>query len=124
MTTGSDSPSSRKEREPGDSLEEGAEGCGGLVYLGVAVLNLLAIWDGLSAWLGWSSFFAKAFLLIPSMVVAAIPIAGTVCGIVSAIKVWGWSIPKTLLVFGSPLLVILFWLLVFVLSMLREGRKQ
>src|SRR5688572_24982236 len=71
---------------------------GYLIYLGVGVVQLFAIMDGLEHWLGLPGFIAG----IGGLFLAYIPIVGTIVGFIGAIDVWGWEWwQAALLFFGS-----------------------
>lgn len=78
---------------------------GFLIYLGVGVVQLFAVMDGLEHWLGLPGFIAG----ILGLFLAYFPIVGTIMGFIGAIDVWGWEWwQAALLFFGSFILFAVF----------------
>jgi hypothetical protein len=61
----------------------------------MGLVQLVAIVAGVQVWLGWHWFPAA----IAALLVTYIPIAGTVLGILGAVKGWGWGYLPAILFF-------------------------
>ena len=59
---------------------------GYLIFLGVGLIQLFAIMDGLQAWLGLPSVLA----FIVALLTTYFPLVGQALGVYGAIVVWGW----------------------------------
>jgi hypothetical protein len=72
----------------------------------MGLLCLVAIADGLTLWTGIPFFIS--FVL--AIILAYIPVIGTVIGIYGAMQAWEWSFLASLALFGFPyiLFIILF----------------
>lgn len=64
-------------------------------YLLMAVLQVVATWQGLEV----SSGLPRTFALVGAGIVGAVPILGSITGMWGAMAAWGWSFPASLLVF-------------------------
>ena len=64
-------------------------------YLLMAVLQVVAVWQGLE----YSSGLPRALALVGAGAVGAIPIIGSIAGIWGAMAAWGWSFLPSLLIF-------------------------
>lgn len=73
----------------------------GLLYLAVTIMQFLAIVGGLDVWLGLPLFLA----IILALIVAWIPLVGTVLGIAGAMTAWGWEWYWALLLMFFPMVV-------------------
>ena len=69
-----------------------------LVYLAIGLVQLLAIIKGIQLWTG-ASWVLAAFL---SLLVAYIPIVGTIAGIKGATDTWGWDVWPAIAFFCWP----------------------
>ena len=67
-----------------------------LIYLFMGFVQLAAMMKGFSV------VFGKVLGFIISLFLSQIPIVGPVFGIVGAMKGWGWSFLKSILVFVIP----------------------
>ncbi len=74
-------------RKIGDMLAGATGGIGGVLFFCLGVVQLLALIAGMEAWLGLH-WLLSGILLFP---IAYIPIFGTVCAIMGAVKGWGWT---------------------------------
>ena len=64
-------------------------------YLLMAVLQVVAVWQGLE----YSSGLPRALALVGAGIVGAVPILGSIAGIWGAMAAWGWSFLPSLLIF-------------------------
>ena len=64
-------------------------------YLLMAVLQVVAVWQGLE----YANGLPRALALVGGGAVGAIPILGSIAGIWGAMAAWGWSFLPSLLVF-------------------------
>ena len=69
-----------------------------IVYLGMGLLQLVAILRGIEDWWGWPWWLA----IFVAMPVAYIPVLGTIVGIMGAIKSFEWSPLLAILLFCWP----------------------
>lgn len=70
----------------------------------MGAVQLFATWDFLTGYWGWPSFFAG----IAGFILAGIPLVGSVCGFIGALKVWHWEWWQAgLLFFWWPALALL-----------------
>lgn len=83
----------------------------GLLYLGYFILGifqLAAIMAGLEDWIGLHWLIA-----IPlAMIIAYIPVIGTIVGVVGAVTAWHWSWVQVGGLFFGPLIVLIFFALI------------
>jgi hypothetical protein len=76
-----------------------------ILYIGLGLLQLAAIQAGLTAWLGLHWLLA----IILSVILAWMPLIGSILGFVGAMKGWHWDWWQAgLLFFGIPLAGIIF----------------
>ncbi len=79
---------------------KGKLGCAAaIVYLGVGFVQLLAMLKGIQLWLGVPWILAA----LVSLVIAYIPIVGTIAGIKGATAAWGWGLWPAIAFFCGPL---------------------
>ena len=69
-----------------------------LVYLGVGAVQVLAIIKGIQFWSGMP-WIVSTFL---SLIVAYIPVLGTIAGIKGAMSAWGWNLWPAVAFFCWP----------------------
>ena len=79
-------------------MKEKLGGVAAIVYLAIGFVQLLATIKGIQVWLGLPWIFA-AFL---SLIIAYIPIVGTIAGIKGATAAWGWSLWPAITFFCWP----------------------
>ena len=72
-----------------------------LMYIGIGLAQLAAIYSFFKYDLGWYGFLAG----IASFILAYIPVVGSVCGVLGAVKAWDWPIWRAVLLF--------FWWTIF-----------
>ena len=101
-------PITEDESRPGEAVNSGAAAILTTVavigYLGVGLLQLMAIYGFFSDYWGWwavPSFMAALFI-------AYIPILGSIAGTITASKVWGWEWYFAALLFFWPFLLMFF----------------
>ncbi len=75
---------------------------GYLLYLGLGLFQVFAIMDGLNGWIGLYWIIAVPVALV----LAYIPIVGTVIGMFGAVTVWGWSWLEAVSLFVGPLVLV------------------
>ncbi len=73
------------------------------VYACIGLVQLVAILDGIQAWLDMHLVFAAPLAVILSY----IPLVGSVLAIVSVVLVWEWHWLGAVALFGSPYIVML-----------------
>jgi hypothetical protein len=69
-----------------------------IVYLAIGCVQILAIIEGIQIWLS-APWLLAAFL---SMVIAYIPIVGTIAGVKGATAAWGWGLWPAITFFCWP----------------------
>lgn len=78
-----------------------------IVYFVMGLVQLKAICDGLNYFLDWPHLFVTPLAVI----LAYIPVLGSVCGVIGAYLAWHWDVlPALLLFFWYPLLFFVIWL--------------
>ncbi len=78
----------------------------GIAYLGMGIVQISAIADGIHAWLGWDGLLA-GFL---AFILGYFPLIGSICGVAGAYYAWGWGlIPSIALFFWYIPLIIAFF---------------
>lgn len=73
---------------------------GYIVYLGIGLFQLAAIYSFLEDYWGWP-FLLSA---IGGLIVAYIPVLGSICGVLGAIYVWRWEVWQAILLFCWPII--------------------
>ena len=73
---------------------------GYIVYFGIGLFQLAAIYGFLEDYWGWP-FLLSA---IGGLIVAYIPIIGSICGVLGAIYVWRWEVWQAILRYQQKLL--------------------
>lgn len=73
---------------------------GYIVYFGIGLFQLAAIYGFLEDYWGWP-FLLSA---IGGLIVAYIPIIGSICGVLGAIYVWRWEVWQAILLFCWPII--------------------
>jgi hypothetical protein len=73
-----------------------------ILYMALGLFQIAATIVGIEHWLGIPWFFAA----IIAMLIAWLPVIGTILGMVGAHYAWGWSWLSAFLLFFGPLLVI------------------
>jgi len=68
------------------------------IYLVMGIVQFFAIMQGIESWWGWHWFISG----IVALIIAGIPIIGTITGIMGAIKGWDWSTTAAILLFCWP----------------------
>ena len=76
---------------------------GYIIWLVIGLVQVAAVYEGLTSWLGWSGFLAVPACLM----LGGFPILGNILGMVCAMHVWGWGWPLAAAVF-FPYLVFSF----------------
>lgn len=61
-----------------------------VIYLLMGVVQAIAFFSALRAFFGLEGFLGSLISIILSLIVSEIPIIGQICGIVGAVKGWGW----------------------------------
>ena len=69
-----------------------------LVYFGIGFVQLLAMIKGLQLWFSIPWILAAVL----SLVVAYIPVVGTIAGIKAATEAWGWDLWPAIAFFCGP----------------------
>lgn len=77
-----------------------------IAYVVMGIVQFFAIWDGAIVGLGVSSFFG----LIIGLVLAGIPLVGSLTGVYGATTAWGWGTLQAVILFFwyIPLFVIFY----------------
>lgn len=76
---------------------------GVVLYIGLGIVQLFAIMDGVEQWWGLSGIFAG----IIGFIIAGLPLIGSIVGYIGATDVWGWAWWQAgLLFFGGMLLTL------------------
>lgn len=76
---------------------------GYIIYLGIGVVQLAAIYAFLEDYCGWNFLISLIF----GFFIAYIPILGSICGAFGAVEVWNWEIWQAIILFCWPILIIL-----------------
>lgn len=67
----------------------------GIAYLGMGIVQISAIADGIHAWLGWDGLLA-GFL---AFILGYFPLIGSICGVAGAYYAWGWGLIPSIVLF-------------------------
>jgi len=85
---------------------------GPIVSIGFVVMGLVQLYAVCSFFIGYWGW--HLLLAVPvSLFLAYIPLIGSICGYIGAVKVWGWALWQALLLF--------FWWPVLVITMAAFG---
>lgn len=74
---------------------------GWLFFFGVGLVQLAAIQDFFQEIWRWPAFLA----LLAGAILAFLPVVGSICGLIAAIKVWHWAWWQAGLLFFWPALI-------------------
>ncbi len=84
-----------------------------VAYLLLGIVQSLAIYAGLTQWVGWHASIAAP----ASIFLGCVPLVGTAIGMYGAVYSWQWGWGSSFALFCGPMIVIaLFALQVFVIS--------
>jgi MFS family permease len=83
-----------------------------IIYIGVAILQMRAVYAGLDAWL--PDWFPLLGLL--TLAIGGTPVLGAIVGVFGAVSVWQWSLMRAFVLFGGPYVIMILVTLVAILA--------
>lgn len=75
-----------------------------IAYIGIGVVQFVAILHGLDVWFD----FPNVVDFLIAMALAWFPLVGSICGMVGAVDVWGWTWYGAALLFFWPVVLFAF----------------
>lgn len=82
-----------------------------LAFLILCIVQFFAIWNGLEKLTGMEGIISTVLGVLASVIVAAVPLLGSVFGMSGAVYAWDWSWLQAALLFFSVPVAVSIWAL-------------
>ena len=80
-------------------MKNALAGLAGFGYFAMLIVQLVAIWEGIASWWGWTGILHVVGVLL----IGAFPGLGQITGVVGAHQCWGLSWVASILLFFWPI---------------------